>query len=315
MSSHVWLCLGSDLPEDEVPALAREFPGVTFSTDLAEEDYPAVDVVFTRNRLSEEVTERLSSLRWIQTTYGGGLSFLTEPVVERGITVTCSRGVQAEPLSEFTEACVLAMAKKLPLLFARAREGRWDGGIALDTLSGKVALLLGLGAVGSAVAKRLHKHGMRIRAIRRDLGNKPDYVESVAGLEALPDLLPEADFLIVGLPPLDGIQGLIGEAELRAMKETGCLVNLVTRGIVEDAALARALKDGWITGAACNVFETSPLPEGSELWDAPNLIISPGIAQTDPLRWQKLRIVFTANLARYLEGRPMENIVDGKGAY
>lgn len=299
-----------------MPALEREFPGVAFSTDLAEEDYPSVDVVFTRNRLSDELTARLTALKWIQTTYGGGLSFLTPPVVERGITVTCSRGVQAGPLSEFTEACVLAMAKKLPLLLSRAGEARWDGEIALDTISGKVAGLLGLGAVGSAVAKRLHQHGMTVRAIRRNLRDKPDYVESVAGLEALPDILRHADFLIIGLPPIEGIQGLIGESELRAMKTTSCLINLVTRGIVEDAALARALKEGWIAGAACNVFQTNPLPRGSELWEAPNLIISPGIAQTDPLRWQKLRKVFTANLERYLKGAPMENIVDGKdGAY
>jgi phosphoglycerate dehydrogenase-like enzyme len=98
------------------------------------------------------------------------------------------------------------------------------------------------------------------------------------------------------------------------MKPTSYLINLVTRGIVEDAVLLRALREGWIAGAACNVFETNPLPEDSELWDAPNLIISPSVAQTDPQRWQKLKKVFTDNLDRHLQGAAMENIVDAKGA-
>lgn len=315
MNSHVWLDLEPELPEGETGRLDEEFPGVRFSTELTEEDYSSVDVVFTRNRLLDQTTARLSALKWIQTTYGGGLSYLTEPVLARGITVTCSRGVQAEPLSEFTEACILALAKKLPLLIGRAGEHRWDGEITLDTLSGKVAGLLGLGAVGSAVARRLHKQGMRVQAIRRNLADKPSYVERVSGLDSLPDVLAKADVLVIGLPPIEGTKGLIGEAEFRAMKDTSVVINLVTRGIIPDAALARALGEGWIAGAACNVFETNPLPEGSPLWSAPNLIISPGIAQTDPLRWKKLRKVFTDNLARYLQGEPMKNIVDGQGAY
>jgi phosphoglycerate dehydrogenase-like enzyme len=223
--------------------------------------------------------------------------------------------VQAEPLSEFTEACVLAHAKKLPLLIDGARSHNWAKEITLETLSGKVAGLLGLGAVGLAVAWRLHKHGMRVRAIRRNLQDQPSCVESLSGLDGLPEFLAEVDVLVIGLPPIEGIKGLIGEPEFRAMKDTSIVINLVTRGIIPDAALARALKEGWIGGAACNVFETNPLPDDSPLWSLSNLIISPGIAQTDPLRWQKLRKVFTENLAHYLAGAPMEKIVDGERAY
>jgi phosphoglycerate dehydrogenase-like enzyme len=99
------------------------------------------------------------------------------------------------------------------------------------------------------------------------------------------------------------------------MKPTAHLINLVTRGIVDDEALARALREGWIAGAACNVFGANPLPPTSPLWDAPNLIISPNVAQTDPLRWSKLRNVFTENLKRYLQGETLANRVDGQGAY
>ena len=309
MSCRVWLRLGAELPEGDVEALGKQFSGVDFRVKLEPKDYPAIDAVFTNGRLADEVASQLTSLKWIQTTYGGGGSYLTPSVVARGIAVTSSRGVQAHPLSEYTETCVLAFAKKLPLLFQLKQQRHWNEDLSLDTLTGKIAGLLGLGAMGSAVAQRLHKQGMRVRAIRRNLNDVPDYVERVVGMDCLSDILAESDYLIIGLPPFDESNDLIGEKQLRSMKKTSFLINLVTRGIVDDGALATALREGWIAGAACNVFGTNPLPVDSPLWDAPNLIISPNIASTDPQRWTKLRQVFVDNLGRYLQGNPMLNLV------
>jgi phosphoglycerate dehydrogenase-like enzyme len=310
MDCRVWLRQVSTLAEGGIDALQQRFPNVQFSQDVVPEDYARIDVVFTSKRLEDETAAQLSSLKWIHTTYGGGASFLTPSVVARAIPVTCSRGVQAEPLSEFTEACVLAFTKKLPLLSRLKEDRQWDEDISLDTLSGKIAGLLGLGAVGSAVAQRLHKQGMKVHAIRRKIHEIPPYVEHVYSLDQLDKILSVADFLIIGLPALDEIKGLIGEKELRSMKPESVIINLVTRGVIEDAALVKALTKGWIAGAACNVFETNPLPENAALWDAPNLIISPSIAQGDSQRWQKLEKVFAENLGHYLQGTPMINIVD-----
>ncbi|HEY4134161.1 MAG TPA: D-2-hydroxyacid dehydrogenase [Alphaproteobacteria bacterium] len=315
MSFHVWLRLGKELPAGEVDALRGQFPQARFSVDLEPKDYGTVDAVYTNARLPEDVESQLTSLKWIQTTYGGGASYLTPAVAARGVTVTCSRGVQAHPLSEYAEACVLALAKKMPALFRFQQERRWDESFHLDTLTGKTVGLLGLGAMNSAVAQRLHRQGMRVRAIRRNVNEVPPYVERVVGMNKLPEILADSDFLIIGLPPFEGSQGLIGEAALRSMKKTSFIVNLVTRGIIEDAALNDALRNGWIAGAACNVFGTNPLPKDSPLWDAPNLIISPNVAQTDPQRWQKLRQMFIDNLGRRLQGAAMHNVVDRQGAY
>lgn len=313
MNCHIWLRLGSELPDGEVEALSQQFPGATFTAKVEPQDYPTIDAVFTNSRLADEIASQLTSLKWIQTTYGGGASYLTPSVLARKIPVTSSRGVQAHPLSEYTEACVLAFAKKLPTLFQRKQEHRWDEDISLDTLTGKTVGLLGLGAMNSAVAQRLHKQGMRVRAIRRNLNDVPSYVEHVYGMDRLADVLAESDFLIIGLPPFEGSRNLIGEQQLRSMKKTSFIVNLVTRAIIDDAVLAKALQEGWIAGAACNVFGANPLPKESALWDAPNLIISPNIASTDPQRWLKLRQVFTDNLGRHLKGSPLANVVDGNG--
>ena len=309
MDRPVWLRLNRDLPAGEAEALHQLFPTVRFSGEVAPADYPAIDVVFTNSRLPDDVTAQLPALKWIHTSYGGGLSYLTPSVVARGIAVTCSRGVQAHALSEFTEACVLALTKKLPMMGQRKQEHRWDETIAPDTLSGKVAGLLGLGAVGSAVAQRLHKHDMIVRAIRRNLHDVPPYVESVSAMVRLLDIMADCDFLIIGLPGGEAFRNLIGERELQTMKPTSYLINLVTRDIVNDDALLKALRNGWIAGAACNVFGANPLPADSGLWDAPNLIISPNVASSDPQRWQKLRTVFTSNLTQHLQGKPMVNIV------
>lgn len=315
MSIHVWLRVGSELPQDGIATFSAEFPGLKFSADVKPEDYSTVDVVFTNSRLNDDIASKLTSLKWIQTTYGGGASYLTPSVVARKIPVTCSRGVQAQPLSEFTEACVLALAKRLPLLGQMKQERRWDDSLELDGLPGKTAGLLGFGAVGSAVAQRLHKQGMRIHAIRRNISDKPSYVEKMSTMDALPQVLAESDVIVIGLPPLDGQRGLINEQALRSMKKTAFIVNLVTRQIIDDEALATALEQGWIAGAALNVFGTTPLPENSRLWNAPNLIVSPNVASTDPQRWVKLRKVFTDNLGRYLKKEPLANLVDGQGAY
>jgi phosphoglycerate dehydrogenase-like enzyme len=303
------------LPSDGVAAFTSEFPGVKFSADVAPENYPEIDVVFTNSRLNDDLAAKLTSLKWIQTTYGGGGSYLTPSVVARKIPVTCSRGVQAQPLSEFTEACVLALAKRLPLLGRLKREHRWDDTLELDGLPGKIAGLLGFGAVNSAVAQRLHKQGMRVHAIRRNINDVPPYVEEMSTMDALPQVLADSDVVVIGLPPIENLRGRIGEKELRSMKKTAFLVNLVTRQIVDDDALATALEQGWIAGAALNVFGASPLPENARLWDAPNLIISPNVASTDPERWWKLRRVFTDNLGRWQKEAPLANLVDGQGAY
>ena len=315
MDRHVWLRLNRDLPAGEAEALHQLFPTVTFSPEVAPADHPSIEIVFTNSRLPDDVTAQLPALKWIHTSYGGGLSYLTPAVVARGIAVTCSRGVQAHALSEFTEACVLALTKKLPTLWQLKQQRRWDETAMPDTLTGKVAGLLGLGAMGSAVAQRLHKQGMRVRAIRRNIHDVPPYVESVTAMDRLPELLRDCDVLVIGLPGSEAMRDLIGERELQSMKKTSFLINLVTREIVNDAALLRALQDGWIAGAACNVFGTNPLPADSPLWDAPNLIISPNVAQGDPQRWQKLKAIFTHNLGQFLSGKPMTNIVNGTTAY
>lgn len=309
MDCHVWLRLGRDLPQGEADALRLQFSNVKFIADPKPEDFPSIQVVFTNSRLADEQAAQLPALKWIHTTYGGGLNYLTPSVVARDIPVTSSRGVQAEPLSEFTEACVLALAKKFPSLWQAKQERRWDETVRPDTVAGKVALLLGLGAVGSAVAQRLQKQGMSVRAIRRKIHDVPPYVDAVYGMDRLHDLLRDCDVLVISLPGSEAMRGLIGERELQSMKKTSYLVNLVTREIVPDAALFRALQDGWIAGAACNAFEVNPLPAESPLWDAPNLIISPGVASADPQRWQKLAKVFRGNLERYLAGQPLANIV------
>ena len=305
----VWLRLGAELRDGEIDAFAQQFPDVAFAAGEAPAES---EIVFTNSRLSDEIVAQLPALKWIHTTFGGGAAFRALPSVQaRGITVTSSRGVQAVPLAEFTEACVLALVKSFPVLARNKAERRWDETLALDTLDGKVALFLGLGAVNGLAARRLRERGLRVRAIRRNVAEVPAYAEKVCGWDQLPALLAEADVVIVGLPAADAFRGRLGETELRAMKPTAHIVNLVTRGIIPDAVLARALNDGWIAGAACNVFETNPLPDDLPLWSAPNLIISPNIAQGDRQRWRKLRDVFTENLRRYGDGAALVNVESG----
>lgn len=312
---HVWLRLGRELPDGGAEALGRRFPEVDFFAGDDPGEAETVEAIFTNKPLPDEVTLCLPALKWIHTSYGGGNLFRTPLVIERGVTVTCSRGVQTVPLAEFTEACVLALAKDFPAMWRGKQEHRWEGTFSLRTLPGQVVGLLGLGHLGSMVAERLNAHGMRVRAIRRNTDEVPSYVEEVSGWEGLPNLLAEADFLIIAVPA-EELQSRVAKAELRMMKPTAYLINLVSRGITPDADLAQALSEGWIAGAACNAFETNPLPADSPLWDADNLIISPNVAgQGDTRRWDKLCDIFATNLDSYLKGTRMMNVVDGENVY
>lgn len=311
MNCRVWLRLGHELPNGELASLAESFPGVEFTDREPEASGDIIDVVFTNRIIADDIVARMPGLAWIHTSFGGGEPYRTQIVIDRGIVVTSSRGVQAAPLAEFTEACVFALAKKFPTLMRKKQSHQWDETLRLDRLEGRIAVFLGLGAVSQVVARRLHDRGLRNRVIRRRLEDVPPFIATVSGWDRLTELLSEADFLIIGLPGMSEFRGRLGNSELRAMKPTSYIINLVTRGIICDEILFQALEEKWIAGAACNVFEHNPLPPESPLWGAPNLIISPNIAHSDPARWNKLREVFIDNLGRYLTGVPLINVVGG----
>jgi len=276
---------------------------------------------------------RAPRLRWVQLHTAGINHLKDHPIWQSDVRVTTASGIHAVPIGEFAIALMLALARKIPLmtrLQARAEwpRGKWNLFLGTE-LRDKTLGIVGYGSIGREVA-RIARYGfaMRILAMtrgseRRDRGYHEPGVGDPEG--ALPEawftrdqllaLLAQSDFVLIAAPLTEETRGLIGEAELRAMKPTAFLVNIARGGIVNERALIRALKEHWIAGAAFDVFEREPLPADSELWTLDNVIIAPHIAAATPHYDDRAVALFCENLRRYLRGDELLNLVDINKGY
>jgi phosphoglycerate dehydrogenase-like enzyme len=265
------------------------------------------------------------NLRWLQQ-WGAGVDWLLRQpeAAQLDFVLTNASGVHAIPISEQIMAYLLAFARQLPAA-VRAQERRvWQKTRRDDVfeLAGKTMLLIGVGAIGERTAAIASALGVRVLGIRRnpDRG-RGDPARGVPGVSAmyaperLLDLLPEADFVVLTAPLSRATRGMIGERELRAMKDSAYLVNIGRGGTIDEQALIRALREGWIAGAGLDVFAQEPLPESSPLWAMENVIITAHYAGMTPHYDERALAIFLDNLRRYWAGEPLRNVVDKAEGY
>lgn len=308
MPGDVWVRL--PLSEEDKGILEREFPNLTFHTgfELDPAEQARTEVMFTSDLFSDDLIAAMPLLRWVQVTRGGGASYITPSIRERSIRVTTCTGIHGASFSEFTFATILMLTKQLPQIMEAQRAHRWAADIGLGKLEGSTLGVVGLGTIGSAVAQKARAFGMRVMATRLHPEHKPDYVDWIAGPDGTRDLLAESDYVVVARPPGADRRPSITMKELGLMRPTAILVVLVGGGYIVDLdALGDALRGGVIAGAVINISPFEPLPEDSPAWDFPNMIISPGLAASDPDKWALQRGVFIDNLHCYLGGRELRN--------
>jgi phosphoglycerate dehydrogenase-like enzyme len=309
----VWIRL--QLPDEELLSLHRDFPEVAFlcGEDAAREPQQC-EAVFTEEPLPDELVARMPGLRWLHVTRGGVYSYLTPAIKSRPIHVTGSKGIHGPAFSEFAIACIFALAKRLPQCWEAQTQKRWDR-VNPEEVAGKTLGILGLGVVGSELARKAKFLGLRVIATKRNVESKPPYADELGGPEFLPHLLPQADFLVLCLASVPSTERILGERELRAMKRSAYLINLTGGKAIEETLLVRALKEKWIAGAALDAFARQPLAPDSELWNLPNVIISPRVAGAAAQKWELLMPIFAENLRRFLAGEPLRNVVDKERGY
>jgi phosphoglycerate dehydrogenase-like enzyme len=312
MSFKIWLRV--KLPDEEFAALKQSAPQCELrqGADDAAMDprwISEVDGVFTEAPLPDALVQQMPNLKWLHVTRGGVNAYLTPTVKSRPIQVTGSKGIHGTVFSEFALACILMLAKKLPECIDAQKQKRWQK-LAPFEIEGKTIGIVGLGTVGLELARKANALGMRVLATKRTATAKPDYVDELGTSEFLPQLLAQSDFVVLLLASVPTTFNIIGENELRKMKPSGYLINLTGGRAIEEALLVRALKGRWITGAVLDAFARQPLPEESELWNLPNVIITPRIAGITSQKWPALLPVFEENLRRFIAGAPLNNLVD-----
>ncbi len=315
MSKTIWLRV--KLPDKELDSLRVEFPGCEF---FAEPDNPVgaqlqrIEAVFTEEMLPDSLAQQMPKLKWLHVTRGGVNAYLTPSIKARPIQITGSKGIHGTAFSEFALACILMVAKNLPDCLEAQREKRWQK-LAPIEIEGKTLGIVGLGTAGSELARKAKALGMRVLATKRSPIAKPDYIDQLGTPEFLPQLLAESDFVALLLASVPSTFNIIGENELRLMKPSAYLINLTGGRAMEETLLVRALKERWIAGAVLDAFAKQPLPGESELWNLPNVIITPRIAGITSQKWPALLPIFTENLKRFISGEPLRNIVDKELGY
>lgn len=260
---------------------------------------------------NDAIVEAGKQIRWLHLLGAGADGFSAAPVRERGILVTNSRGVGAPNIAEHVLAMMFSFARGLPALGRAQREQTWTKGhhLRLFELDGQTIGIIGLGAIGQALAAKAAALGMRVLGARQS-GRPVAGVEHVYGIDELPRLAAEVDHLVGCVPGTPDSTGLIDGKVFNAMKPGGYFYN-VGRGatVVTDDLLA-AMEQGIVAGAGLDVVDTEPLPAGHPLWDHPGVILTAHTAGNTPRYWERGIVLFEDNLRRYLAGETLGNQVD-----
>lgn len=274
------------------------------------------DILFAQF-FSRELFLAAKKLKWIQTLSAGVERFLLPEVVKSHVIITNASGVHSIPISEHVIGLMLCLSRKLHLFIRRQFGKKWEGfGIGslieqIEELSGKTVGIVGVGRIGSEIARKAKAFGMRVIATRRNLSKpKPEHVDDIIAINNLKTLLVESDFVVIAVPLTKETEGMIGEDELKSMKKTSYLINISRGKIVQEKKLIQALKEGWIAGAGLDTFEKEPLPQDSELWEMKNVIITPHVAGATPHYLERATNIFCENLKRFMRNEPLINVVD-----
>ena len=230
----------------------------------------------------------------------------------RGITVTNTPGVLTQAVAEHAFALLMAIARRIPEADRFTREGRFQGWrpmLLLGTeVHHKTIGILGLGRIGSALAKKAAR-GFDMRVVYYDVKPNAEFEKEFnAAYKSLPQLLAEADFVSIHVPLLPATRHLIGEKELKMMKKTAYLINTSRGPVIDEAALTRALKEGWIAGAALDVFENEPsLAAG--LAELANAVLTPHTASATLETRSAMARIAAENIIAFFEGKTPPNVV------
>jgi phosphoglycerate dehydrogenase-like enzyme len=257
--------------------------------------------------------EKAQRLRLIQA-FGAGVDYLLPATgLPERVVIANQRGMSAEPMAEFGLALVLALLKQLPRFVAAQHAHRWERHLP-ERAAGKTLGILGLGAIGLALAQRAHALGMRVIGTQREPKSSPfvAQIESQAGTERV---LAESDVVVILVPLTDATRGSIGAAQLARMKPSAHLVNLARGGIVDELALRDALVEERLAGAAFDVFAAEPLPADHPLWEAPRFWLTPHVAGGFPDLLDVSIGLFADNVARLERGEPVASAVDRQRGY
>jgi phosphoglycerate dehydrogenase-like enzyme len=255
-----------------------------------------------RPEFAEQIVQ-LSTLRWLHTEDAGVDGPFYDAIRAKGAILTNSPGTNAPEVAEFAFSLLLWSAKRLGVLQMQQQQHRWHK-LALESLSDKTLLIVGLGAIGGRVATFAKGFGMRVLGIRQAAERVAD-VDQQGTLADLPQFLSAADFVVLALPATPATNGIIDRTALACMQPTATLINVGRGTLIDLSALQEALATGQLYQACLDVLPSEPWPAGDPLWDLPNLFLTPHNASSSPLYLPRVAEIWLDNLRRYVQGQAL----------
>ncbi len=260
-------------------------------------------------------------LKWIHST-AAGVAQLTYPALrESGILVTNASGVHSIPIAEHVIGMMLSLSRKFPEAFRHQQNHRWAQQEIWDAkphpgeLHGAVFLLIGLGAIGKEIARRAQAFGMNIQAVTRSGSGDNFLAAKIYPATQLESALAQADYIVVAAPETPATNKLLGARQFAAMKPTAFVINVARGSIIDEAALAAALEQNKIAGAALDVAAEEPLPPESPLWRLDKILITPHLAAASEHLWPRQTDLLLRNLDLWFAGKELINRVDFERGY
>ncbi|MBI3376299.1 MAG: D-2-hydroxyacid dehydrogenase [Betaproteobacteria bacterium] len=255
----------------------------------------------------------MPKLRWAQAMSAGVEGWFALPDLPANLTLTCARGTHRESMPENIIGALFYVAKPYAAAVENQKHGKWVHSVA-QPLTGKTLGILGLGAIGQEVARIAAALGMRVIGTRR----RPEPMTNVA--EALPagrtpEVLAQSDFLLLLLPATPETDNFINAERLGMMKPGAWLLNFGRGHLIKDDDLIAAVKAKKIAGAMLDVFRQEPLPPDHPFWSTEGIIVLPHIGGPHPQRDRIVARLFVENLGRFLDGKPLKEVVDREAGY
>jgi len=310
-----------DLPPGVFDSFQAEFPSVEFiqAADAFHTPTPLgdVDAAVTWALTPEEI-EAAPNLRWVQWIGAGVDHAPLDALKARGILLTNNRGVHANNIAEHVIGLMIAIARNFPRLVHAQDEQSWsidDNRWTVKELAGSRALILGAGNIGKALAIKAVGMGLEVDVMGRN--RRASFIDGVTyrTIDELDSVLPKADHVIIGIPLTPETLNLFDERRIGLMKPGSVIYNVGRGPILNTAALIGALESGHLGAAGIDVSDPEPLPKGHPLWSAPNVFITGHTSGRTPFYWQRGGRILRANIAHYLAGETLENMVDYDQGY
>jgi phosphoglycerate dehydrogenase-like enzyme len=303
---------------DRLPSGTRVI--VSADPDVLATAAPEADVIlngdFKDPRLLKSTFPLATRLRWVHTLSAGVEHVLSPEMIASPVPLTNGRGVFRRPLAEWAVGAMLHFQYDFRRLVRQQEAGLWAD-FDIEELGDKVIGIVGYGEIGRAVAERSKPFGCKILALRRSpekSGGDP-LIDRAYAPSQIDEMLAACDFVVAAAPSTSETRGLIGSAQIAALRSSAVVINIGRGPVIDEAALIAALESKKIRGAALDVFTVEPLPPGHVFYKLENVLLSPHSAD-HTVGWRDLAVqCFLDNFARFAKGEPLQNVVDKHAGY